>query len=476
MRSAPPLTSFFPAIQETPYGMSDTTGTYQPPSRPASTLKQRHIIMIALGGAIGAGLFVGSSAAIAAAGPAVLLAFVAVGLVVMLVMRMLGEMVTASPGKGSFVAYVRLAHGDGAAFTTGWLYWFFWLVALGSEAIAGAILLHDWINLPVWLLAMALIVALNLINLAAVHIFGECEFWLSLVKVISIVLFIMAGTLYVAHVFGPGVQIPRNVLGHGGLFPHGAAAVISIIPTVLFTMIGSEIATVAAGESAEPARNVAHVTRSLGTRIVLFYSLSIALILMIVPWSDIVPGHSPFVAAMQAMGIPGAGACMQVVVLTAVLSCMNSSLYITSRILAELARHGDAPAVLHHYGRQHTPVNAIMANSLAGAVVAFASILAPGTVFAFLLSCSGGVILLVYSLIVTSYMVLRRRMADTGQAACFRLPFFPAVNLLTLGGVMVIFVAMLLNASQRMTAMASLGTTLFFIVIHAVRNRMHPKA
>ncbi|PYD70868.1 amino acid permease [Komagataeibacter swingsii] len=455
--------------------MSDTTGTHQPPSRPASTLKQRHIIMIALGGAIGAGLFVGSSAAIAAAGPAALLAFVAVGLLVMLVMRMLGEMVTASPGKGSFVEYIRMAHGNGAAFTTGWLYWFFWLVALGSEAIAGAILLHDWINLPVWLLATALIVALNLINLAAVHIFGECEFWLSLVKVVSIVLFIGAGTLYVAHVFGPGVPVTRNVLGHGGLFPHGATAMISIIPTVLFTMIGSEIATVAAGESAEPARNVAHVTRSLGTRITLFYSLSIALILMIVPWTDIVSGHSPFVAAMQAMGIPGAATCMQVVVLTAVLSCMNSSLYITSRILAELARHGDAPALLQRYGRQHTPVNAIMANSLAGGVVAFSSILAPGTVFAFLLSCSGGVILLVYSLIVTSYMVLRRQASAAVRQSFFRLPFFPAINMATLGGVTVIFVAMLVNDTQRMTAMASLGTTLFFIVIHAVRGRKHEK-
>lgn len=440
-----------------------------------NTLSGPQVTMISIAGIIGAGLFIGSSNAIATTGPAILISYALTGLLVMLVMRMLGEMVTASPGHGSFVEYIRMAHGNGAAFTTGWLYWFFWLVALGSEAIAGAILLHDWINLPVWVLATALIVVLNLINLAAVHIFGECEFWLSLIKVVSIVLFIGAGGLYVAHVFGPGVPVARNMLGHGGMFPHGMTAMISIIPTVLFTMIGSEIATVAAGESAEPARNVAHVTRSLGTRITLFYSLSIALILMIVPWTDIVPGHSPFVAAMQAMGIPGAATCMQVVVLTAVLSCMNSSLYITSRILAELARHGDAPALLQRHGRQHTPVNAIMANSLAGGVVAFSSILAPGTVFAFLLSCSGGVILLVYSLIVTSYMVLRRRASGAVQQSFFRLPFFPAVNLATLGGVIIIFVAMLVNDTQRMTAVASLGTTVFFIVIHAARGRMRPK-
>ncbi|QHC36679.1 amino acid permease [Komagataeibacter xylinus] len=448
-----------------------TDGTPPCSARPASVLRQRHIIMIALGGAIGAGLFVGSSAAIAAVGPAVLLGFVAVGMLVMLVMRMLGEMVIASPGKGSFVEYIRTAHGNGAAFTTGWLYWFFWLVALGSEAIAGAILLHDWIRLPVWALATALIVALNLVNRMAVHIFGECEFWLSLIKVASIVAFVVAGTLYVAHVFGPGVPVVHNATGHGGLFPNGGMGVLSIIPTLLFTMIGSEIATVAAGESAEPARNVAYVTRSLGTRIMLFYSLSIALILMIVPWWTIVPGHSPFVAAMQVMGIPGAAACMRVVVLTAVLSCMNSSLYITSRILAELARHGDAPALLQRRNRQNTPVNAIMANSLAGGVVAFSSILAPDTVFSFLLSCSGGVILLVYSLIVTAYVVTRRAATPAMRQACFRLPFFPVINIATLGGVLVIFGAMLLNPSQRMTALASLGTTVFFVLIHALRRK-----
>lgn len=455
--------------------MSDTTAP-QHPARPVSRLRNRHIIMIALGGGIGAGLFVGSSAAIAAAGPAVLLAFVAVGMLVMLIMRMLGEMVTANPGKGSFIEYIRLAHGNGAAFTAGWLYWFFWLVALGSEAIAGAILLHDWINLPVWVLATALIVALKLINLAAVHIFGECEFWLSLVKVISIVLFVAAGGLYVAHLFGPGVPVTRNVLGHGGIFPHGMVAMVSIIPSVLFTMIGSEIATVAAGESADPARNAARVTRTIGLRLTLFNSLSIAMILMIVPWSDVVPGHSPFIAALEIMGIPGAALFMQIVVLTAVVSCMNSSLYITSRVLAELARHNDAPALLQRYGRQHTPVNAIIANSIAGGIVAFSSILAPGTVFAFLLSCSGGVILLVYSLIVTAYLVMRRQARTAGQRAAFQLPFFPAINIATLGAVILIFAAMAFDPHQRMIAIASLGTSIFFVLIHLIRCRVRKAA
>lgn len=445
-------------------------------SHTLSTLKQRHIIMIALGGAIGAGLFVGSSAAIAAAGPAVLAVFVAVGLLVMLVMRMLGEMVTARPGRGSFVAYIREAHGNGAGFTAGWLYWFFWLVVLGSEAIAGAIVLHDMVNLPVWLLATCLIVILMLINLAAVRIFGECEFWLSIVKVASIVLFVMVGALYIGHLFGPPVPIMHNVLGHGGFMPHGIIAVLSIVPTVLFTMIGSEIATVAAGETAEPAQNIAHVTRSLGTRLTLFYSLSIGIILMIVPWTDIVPGHSPFVMAMQVMQIPGAALLMRIVVLTAIISCMNSSLYITSRVLAELARHGDAPAGLQHHGRHKTPVNAIVVNSLAGGIVAFASIVAADTVFAFLLSCSGGVILVVYSLIMTAYIAIRNQASEQERKAFFHLPLFPFINIACLGFVVLIFVAMLSDPVQRTTAIASLGTCLLFMIIYWTRCITHRSA
>jgi len=441
-----------------------------PSARPVSTLRQRHIIMIAFGGAIGAGLFVGSSAVIAAAGPAALLAFAGVGLLVMLIMRMLGEMVVANPGKGSFIAYIRAAHGPAAAFTAGWLYWFFWLVALGSEAIAGAIILHEWIGLPVWLLATALIVALELVNLAAVHIFGECEFWLSLIKVASILFFIAAGVLYLAHVFAPGVPVMWNPARAGGMFPHGMAAMVSIVPTVLFAMIGSEIATVAAGESAEPARNVGRVTRTLGLRLVAFNSLSVALIVMIVPWSDVVPGQSPFVQAMQVMGIPGAAPAMRIVVLTAILSCMNSSLYITSRVMAELAGHGDAPALFRRRADQKAPVNAIMANSVAGALVAFSSILAPGTVFAFLLSCSGGVMLLVYSLIVTAYVVIRRRVPPDEQRLFFSIPFFPALNFMTLGGVAVIFAAMLLDHAQRPVAFASLGTSFFFIMAYGARR------
>ncbi len=428
--------------------------------KPATGLRSRHIAMIALGGTIGAGLFVGSGAAIQATGPAVLLAFLLVGLLVILVMRMLGEMVVADPGRGSFVEYIRAAHGDRLGFTSGWLYWFFWVVVLGSEAIAGAILLQDWIHLPIWVLSIGLIVVLKLVNFAAPRVFGECEFWLSAIKVFSILAFVAIGALYVVHVFGPGVPVLHNLIGHGGLMPHGLVAVLSIIPTILFTMMGSEIATVAAGESPEPDKNVARVTRSLGTRVTLFYLASVAMILLVVPWSSIVAGRSPFVTAMDTMGIPGAGMMMRIVVLSAILSCLNSAMYITSRVLTELATQGDAPAFLTRRSASAAPRMAITVSSVAGTLVAFSSILAPQTIFAFLLSCSGGVILLIYSLIVTAYITTRFAARRNGtEKDNYTLFLFPLCNYATLVGVVLVFVAMLINPAERMTALATLGTS-----------------
>ncbi|MCH4093492.1 MAG: amino acid permease [Acetobacter peroxydans] len=421
-------------------------------------LRNRHIAMIALGGTIGAGLFVGSSAAIVATGPAVLLAYLAVGALVMLVMRMLGEMVVNNPHQGSFVAYIRIAHGDRVGFTAGWLYWFFWVVVLGSEAIAGAILLQDWINLPVWFLALMLLAVLKAVNFAAPRVFGECEFWLSGIKVFSILAFVGLSLLYVLHVFGPGVPVRDNLVGHGGLAPHGFLAVLSIVPTILFSMMGAEIATVAAGESSESEKSIDRVTRSLGLRVTLFYVLAVGMILLVVPWDAIVSGRSPFVAAMDRMGVPGAGLMMRIVVLSAILSCLNSSLYITSRVLRELAEQGDAPAVLGRSAGSGAPRLAITVSGLAGALVAFSSILAPDTIFAFLLSCSGGVVLLIYSLIATAHVVTRKAAERAGRGR-FVLPLFPLTNYAAVAGVAVVFGAMLCNPAERMTAVASLGTS-----------------
>ncbi|PYD59664.1 GABA permease [Novacetimonas maltaceti] len=421
------------------------------------TLKNRHIAMIALGGVIGAGLFVGSSSAIAVAGPAVLLAYALCGGLVVVVMRMLGEMVMQQPGLGSFVEYIRQGYGSRAGFVAGWMYWFFWVVAIGSEAIAGGLLLQDWISLPAWLLAVGIILVLMAINLRSVDVFGECEFWLSLLKVASIILFVVMGVLFVGHMFGPGISVRDNYLAHGGFAPHGVTALLAVIPTIMFSMIGSEVATVAAAESANPRMGVARVTRSIGVRITVFYLTSIMLLLAIVPWTDVTAGKSPFVVAMTIMGVPGAATIMRIVVFSAILSCLNSGLYITSRILAELARSGNAPALMARHSAQGAPHSALIASTIAGLAVAFCSIVSPNVIFSFLLNCSGGVILLVYLLIAVSFLVMKRRQDTAGgrwQAY------------VSIGGICVVFVAMLLDPTERMTAIASLLNGVFFVGLY----------
>jgi len=427
-------------------------------------LKDRHIVMIALGGVIGAGLFVGSSAAIAQAGPAVLLAFMATGALVVIVMRMLGEMLLANPGIGSFVACIRKGHGPWAGFLSGWLYWFFWAITVGSEAIGGAIALHDWIALPVWSLAIGLILFVNLLNFISVKLFGECEFWLSLIKVACLVGFCALGTLCLAHIVGPTPHVTANLESHGGIAPHGWAAVIAVIPTVLFSMIGTEATTVAAAESENADENLARVTRNTGFRITVFYLLSVALILCIVPWTTIQEGHSPFVTVMQAIGIPGASAIMRIVVLSAIISCLNSSIYITSRTLHDMAERGDAPAPFAKLSRRGVPQRAVTACSLFGLFVAFCSILSPGVIFAFLLGASGAVILLVYAMIVTAHWSMHRK-----SPGSFRIPTW--ANAITITGIALVIAAMMADPTSRATVIASAGSVITFSAAYLLRRR-----
>lgn len=428
-------------------------------------LKNRHISMIALGGAIGAGLFVGSGSAIASAGPSVILGFLFVGLLVVSVMRMLGEIVTADPGRGSFIEYLRMVFGDRVGFTTGWLYWFFWVVVMGSEAIAGAILIKPIVNIPIWEISISLIICINAINFCAPRIFGECEFWLSGIKVFSIIIFVICALLYILGFIGEGASPIDNLLNHNGIFPNGVLAMFSLMPTILFTMMGSEIATVAAAESEEPAKNIARVTRGIGVRITVFYVCSITTILLCVPWTNISSGISPFLIALNKIGVPYAGKLMQISILSAVLSCLNSSMYITSRTLTELSDKGDAPNFLKRASYAQSPKMAILFSSLAGIAVAFTSIISPETAFAFLLSCSGGVMILVYMMIVIAYLILKPNF-------CKKTGYNKIVAYTSFLYMVAIVVCMIIDKNERNTIFATFLTALlcFFISIFYKKN------
>ncbi len=411
-------------------------------------LSQRQLNMIALGGVIGAGLFVGSGVIIGETGPGAFITYALCGVLVVLVMRMLGEMATANPSTGSFADYARQALGGWAGFSVGWLYWYFWVVVVGFEAIAGGAVLSYWINAPLWLLSGVLMVAMTATNLFSVAAFGEFEFWFAGIKVAAIVAFLALGSLFVFG-FWPrhGLDF-SNLTAHGGFFPHGVGTVFGAISVVIAAMVGAEVATIAAAETANPERAVARATRSVVVRIVIFYLGSVFLLAVIVPWDAERPGVSPYVAALGEMGIPAAGHIMNAVVLTAVLSCLNSGLYTASRMLFVLAARGEAPMDLVKVGRRGVPYLAILVSSIVGFLCVLAAWVAPGAVFTFLLKSSGSLVLSIYLLIVISQIVLRRRTPPARLLV--KMWLFPGLSILTAAALVGVLVLMAFDPNARM--------------------------
>ena len=317
------------------------------------TLRARHVTMITMGGIIGAGLFVGSSTSIATIGPACVISYAIAGLVILLVMRMLSELAAAHPGVGAFTEFARLGLGEWAGFTCGWLYWYFWVIVVPIEAIAGGGILHQWVMLPVWMWALILLTLMTAVNLLSARSFGEFEFWFSSVKVAAILAFIMIAGGYLLGIGSPATPPWANLTAHRGFAPFGPFSVVAGVTSVIFAFVGAEIVTIAATESNEPARSIARLTGSVAIRILLFYIVSIALIVAIVPWDTVRPGISPFAKALGIIGIKGAESIMNLVVLTAVLSCLNSGLYVTSRVLFGVGGERRCPGLAR--GPERTP-------------------------------------------------------------------------------------------------------------------------
>ncbi|MET8881448.1 amino acid permease [Streptomyces rubiginosohelvolus] len=458
------------------------------PDRPDSSgglqagLKNRHLSMIAIGGVIGAGLFVGSSAGIAAAGPAILISYAMVGLMVVLVMRMLGEMAAARPSSGSFSAYADQALGRWAGFSIGWLYWFFWVVVLAVEATAGAAILENWIpGVPQWAWALIVMVVLTATNLVSVGSYGEFEFWFAGIKVVAIAAFVVVGFLAV---FGllPGSDNPGSGLAHltdnGGFFPEGPGAILTGVLMVVFSFMGSEIVTLAAGESSDPQRAVSKATNSVIWRIAVFYLGSIFVVLTLLPWNDpSIQEKGSYVAALDSIGIPQAGNVMDFIVLTAVLSCLNSGLYTASRMAFSLGERGDAPKSFAKVNRRGVPQAAILASVVFGFVAVFFNYQWPDTVFQFLLNSSGAVALFVW--LVICFTQLRMRgiiLRETPGKLVVRMWLFPYLTWATIAAISFILVYMLTDDTAREQVVLSLLVAALVVGISLVREMRSRKA
>jgi L-asparagine transporter-like permease len=446
-----------------------------PPRRLAQALQPRHVTMISFGGVIGAGLFVGSSGAIAKGGPGVMLTYAACGLLVFLIMRMLGEMAMAKPGQGTFVEYSAIALGRWAGFVTGWLYWYFWVFTVGAETVAGAKLIHAaGLDAPLWAIGFVLVLAMTLTNLLSVRAYGEMEFWFAVVKVAAIAAFIAIGAAFLAF-FHPREVLP-TLLGHGGFLPHGPGGLLVAVPVVIFSMMGSEVAAIAAAESADPARNIARAARSVALRILVFYVLSVGVIVAALPWDTLTPGLSPFTPVLDRIGIPGSSAVLNLIIITAVLSCLNSGLYITSRMLHELGVHGDAPAFLAGTARNKVPMAGILIGCGAGFAAALAQLFLREDVFTLLGSTSGDIILFIYLLIAWAQIRQRRRLEADGVELRLKMWLFPGLSYAVIAGIVGVLVLLAFIPDQQSTlALSALTVVLVFAALW-LRERRKTRA
>ena len=459
----------------TPEGVPLTGAEIYPSEDQATlgkSLKSRHVAMIAIGGIIGAGLFVGSSSAIHDIGPAAVLSYAIAGAVVLMVMRMLSEMAVALPGIQSFPEFARAGLGHWAGFLSGWLYWYFWVVVVAVEAIAGAKILALWIDLPVWLIGIVLMALLTGVNLMSTKSYGEFEFWFSSIKVAAILVFILLAGAYAFGLTSPGGATFANLTAHGGFMPGGISSVLAGVTTVIFALVGAEIATIAAAESAEPAKTVARLTGSVAARLLVFYILSITLIVSVVPWTEIAVGTSPFATVLARTGIPGAATIMNLIVLIAVLSCLNSGLYVTSRVLFALAAEGDAPQALVSVNRRKVPVRAILIASTFSYVALAASVLSPELVFTFLVNASGALMLLIYGLLAFAQIAVRRRMeAEAPERLTIRMWLFPWLSYATIGCIALVLIAMAMAPDLANQFYSSLAVTAVCLVLFYVFRR-----
>ncbi|MEV6568108.1 amino acid permease [Streptomyces kronopolitis] len=458
-------------------------GTGQAPEQSGlqSGLKNRHLSMIAVGGVIGAGLFVGSASGIAAAGPGILLSYALVGALVVCVMRMLGEMAAANPTSGSFSAYADRALGRWAGFSIGWLYWFFWVVVLAVEATAGAVILTSWVPaVPQWAWALIVMVVLTATNLASVASFGEFEFWFAGIKVVAIAAFIVLGGLAIFGVL-PGTHHAAtgfgNLTSHGGFLPHGPSAILTGVLMVVFSFMGSEIVTLAAGESEDPQRAVTKATKSVIWRVGIFYLGSILVVVSLLPWnSPSIAKKGSYVAALDSIGIPHAGQIMNVIVLTAVLSCLNSGLYTASRMAFSLGQRGDAPKIFARTNLRGVPQAAILASVLFGFIAVGFNYLWKDTVFQFLLNSSGAVALFVWLVICFSQLRMRGIiLRENPDKLLVRMWLFPYLTWATIAMISFVLVYMLTDDSEgggRIQVLLSVLLAVLVVGVSLIRDRL----
>lgn len=436
-------------------------------------LSNRHVQLIAIGGTIGTGLFLGSGKAIQLAGPSIILAYLIVGIALFFVMRSLGELMLSKAGYQSFTDIAEDYLGPRVAFITGWTYWFCWIMTAMADVIAVGVYVQYWFNIPQWIPAIICLIILLGLNLLTVKLFGELEFWFALIKVITILALIVLGVilLVIGYNTDAGPVALSNLWIHGGLFPNGISGFLLSFQMVIFAYVGVELIGVSAAETSNPQKNIPSAINKIPLRILFFYVGALIILLSINPWTDLSATESPFVRTFSLVGIPLAAGIINFVVLTSAASACNSGMFSTSRILFNLSNNKQAPDSLRKLNKNAVPSNALFVSTIVVSVGALLSKLIPEQAFSIVTTVSAICFIWVWGVILISHIKYKKTQPNLQAKSNFKAPLTPFMNYAVLTLFAFILIIMLIADATRP---ALLLTPLWFILLFALYKRKRP--
>ena len=437
-------------------------------------LKNRHVQLLAIGGAIGTGLFLGSGRSISLAGPSILLTYMITGIICFFIMRALGELLLSNLNHHSFIDFVEEYLGDRAAFITGWTYWFCWLSLAMADLTAVGLYMQYWIPwMPQWIPALVVLAVLLVMNLTAVKHFGEMEFWFALIKVIAIVSLIIIGLIMILTGFttNAGAAAFDNLWNYGGWFPNGTMGFILSFQMVVFAFTGIELVGLTAGETENPEKVIPMAINNIPLRIILFYIGSLAIIMSIYPWVAVDPNSSPFVAVFNAVGILAAASIVNFVVLTSAASATNSGIFSTSRMIYALSKRGHAPSRMRRLTNHAVPYQATLFSAAALLFTVVLNYVMPESVFIMITSISTFCFIYIWAIIVICHLKYRKTNPELAKQSTFRMPLYPFMNYLILAFFVFILVVLALQSDTRIALMF---TPFWFLLLWAFYSMLAP--
>ncbi|MBK5483182.1 amino acid permease [Peribacillus sp. TH16] len=439
-------------------------------------LKNRHVQLIAIGGAIGTGLFLGAGKSIHLAGPSILFAYMITGVICFLIMRALGELLLTNLEYNSFVDFVKDYLGNMAAFITGWTYWFCWISIAMADLTAVGLYTQYWFpSIPQWMPGLIALVILLFMNLATVKLFGEMEFWFALIKVIAILALIVIGIFMIIKGFSTdsGAASFTNLWSHEGMFPNGINGFILSFQMVVFAFVGIELVGLTAGETEDPEKVIPKAINNIPIRIIIFYIGALIVIMSVYPWNAIIPSESPFVQVFVAVGIAAAAGIVNFVVLTSAASACNSAIFSTSRMVYSLAKDKNAPVPFAKLNARKVPSNALAFSTVVILTSVVLNYLMPEGVFTLITSISTVCFIFIWGITVISHLKYRKTRPDLAKMNKFKLPLYPISNYLILAFLAFVLVVLALAEDTRV---ALFVTPVWFISLIAIYKMQKTKA